>query len=99
MKTVGEVLKIARLANMLTLKEVNENSGVSTIYINELECGRKENISNEYLSKLANAYNLSAEQVIELQNYYTSLEDVEEKRRKRLTLAKALEMIENNLSK
>jgi len=98
MKTVGEVLKIARLANMMTLKEANENSGVSTIYINELECGRKENISNEYLSKLANAYNLSADQVIELQNYYTSL-DVEEKRRKRLTLAKTLEMIEDNLSK
>lgn len=93
---IGEVLKIVRKANFMTVEQASIKSGISKPYLSELERGKKINISEEYLTKLSSAYNLQPYQLRHLINYYTKLE-VEKKRRLRLTLMKALEMIENNL--
>ena len=96
-KSVLKILKIARDANQMTLKTASIISGVSAIYIAELENSKKDNISLTYLKKLANAYNLSVKQLYELADYYDKLE-VNEERRTRLTLIKTLEAIDGNFN-
>ncbi|MBQ8042979.1 MAG: helix-turn-helix domain-containing protein [Clostridia bacterium] len=98
MKNIGKVLKIVRHANNMSLAAASSVSGVSAVYISELETEKKNNVSEEYLKKLAGGYGLQLCQIVELEDYYTSL-DVEEKRKFRLTLMKVLEMIENNIDK
>lgn len=96
-KNVLVILKIARQANQMTVQYASSISGVSVVYITELENGKKDNISMTYLKKLSNAYNLNADQVIKLAEYYEQLE-VNEERKARLTLIKTLEIIDNNLN-
>lgn len=95
MKNIGKVLKIVRHANNMSLSVASSISGVSAVYINELETGKKVNISEEYLNKLAIGYGLQLQQITELEDYYTNL-CVEEKRKFRLTLMKVLQMLEDN---
>lgn len=93
---VYKILRIAREANHMTQEIASNISGVSKIYIHELEGGKKENISAAYLEKLADAYNLSTHQVFELADYYENLK-FDEDRRLRLTLIETLKMIDKNL--
>ena len=94
-KSIYIVLKIARHANYMTLQTASAISGVSSVYISQLELDKRCNISTEYLNKLANAYNLTAAQIEELADYYENV-DGEEERKFRLTLMKTLELIESN---
>lgn len=94
-KSIGKVLKIARHATNMTLMEASLVSGVSLPYISDLERQRKSNISVEILEKLAKVYDLQLFQMIELEVYYSNL-DLPEERKFRLTLMKALEMMESN---
>lgn len=93
--SIGKILKIARHANNISVKEASSVSGVSAIYIRELEVQKKSNVSEEILLKLANAYDLQLFQMIELESYYSKL-DLPEKRKFRCTLLKAIEMMESN---
>lgn len=92
---IGKILKIARHANNITLAAASCFSGVSTIYISEIEQGKKRNVSEDILTKLGNAYGLKLAQIKDLVAYYENL-NVDEDRKFRLTLMKTLEMIEGN---
>ena len=96
LKNIGKILAIARHANNMTRVEAQIASGVSLVYIGELENGKKTNVSGEILTKLGKAYDLSLEQIFQLYTYYSET-NFTEKRRFRQTLAKALEMMENNI--
>lgn len=93
--SVGKVLRIARHANNISMKAASSASGVSEVYISEIERQKKTKISEEILEKLANAYDLQLTQLIDLEAYYSNL-DLPEKRKFRLTFMKALEMMESN---
>ena len=95
-KNIGKVLAIARHANNMTRVEVQITSGVSLVYIGELENEKKTNVSEEILTKLGKVYDLSLEQIYELASFY-SCTSLSEKRKFRQTLKKALEMMENNI--
>jgi len=97
-KSIYIILKIARNANQMTQEAASAASGVSKIYLAELEVGKKENISAGYLEKLSKAYNISMEQVMHLADYYDQLEEAPD-RKYRLTLIEALEIIDSNLNK
>ena len=92
MKNIGKVLRIARIANDLTLKEAGCRSGVSHIYISELERQVKTNVSVEVLEKLAKAYNLTKEQIISLEEFYNILPIPEERMFRRILLNAAIYM-------
>ena len=96
MKNIAKILAIARHANNMTQMESHIISGVSLIYIQELENGKKTNVSGEVLAKLGNTYDLSLEQIFELDIFYSET-SLPEKRRFRQTLAKALEMMKSNM--
>ena len=53
---IGEVVRITRIANDMTTKNLSEKSQVSKSYINEIE-KRKENTSNDILNKLSEGFN------------------------------------------
>ena len=98
MKNIGKVLRIARIANDLTLKEAGSRSGVSYAYISELERQVKTNVSDEILEKLAKAYNLTKSQIITLEESYNIL-PIPEKRIFSRTLLNVLMYMESNSNK
>ena len=53
---IGEVVRIIRIVNDMTTKNLSEKSQVSKSYINEIE-KRKENTSNDILNKLSEGFN------------------------------------------
>ena len=53
---IGEVVRVTRIANDMTTKNLSEKSQVSKSYINEIE-KRKENTSNDILNKLSEGFN------------------------------------------
>lgn len=67
-----EVLKIARIANDLSQKELANLTNLSPTYISELENGRK-NINLKTLGKLSIAFNLKPYEFMALNEYYESL--------------------------
>lgn len=94
-ENIYTVLKIARHANDMSVQTASSISGISAIYISQLEQGRRENISTEYLSRLAKAYNLTISQIEKLADHYENVDGGVE-RKFRLTLMMILEMIEAN---
>lgn len=96
-RTIYMILKIARDANRMTVQVASAISGVSSVYLSEIERGVKTNVSSEYLAKLADAYNLSVSQIEELVTFYESV-DGDDERKYRLTLMKTLQIIDDNLS-
>lgn len=95
MQNIGQVLKTIRIANDMSRREASEATKVSAIYISELETGKKTHVSEACLSKLATGYGLILEQLVKLEEYYTTIEG-DDKRKYRLTLIKTLEMLEKN---
>ena len=56
---LSKVIKAFRLVNNYTVKDVSDLTGLSSIYVGELERGIKKNASYEILFKLANGFNVS----------------------------------------
>jgi len=92
-RATGRVLKIARIANDYTRKEVAELTQLSPNYISEIEHGKKH-VGKKSLEKFAKAYNMTFFQLMTLIQFYTKLE-LDEETRYKLTLLKALEMLLN----
>ena len=90
-KSYNKVIKIARIANNYSMKEVAELSGISSPYICSLENGNRKVTSN-VLEKLAKVYNLEPYQLMELVEYYEGLE-ADESVKYKLTLLKTLEIV------
>lgn len=58
MKSLGSTLKQARESIALTLREVEEASGISNAYLSQLENDKIKKPSANVLYKLSNVYNL-----------------------------------------
>lgn len=56
---LSKVIKAFRLVNNYTVKDVSDLTGISSIYIGELERGIKKNASDITLIKLADGFNVS----------------------------------------
>lgn len=63
---LGEIIRFFRIANDYTMKQLAESSGLSQVYISELETMRKKNPSPDTIAKLANAFNVSTEQLLKV---------------------------------
>ena len=75
---LGEVLRIARIANDMTITDTSTKSGVSKSYITEIEKGKKHPTS-KVLTKLLQEYQIDMEEFEKFDKYYDSLLDKKEK--------------------
>ena len=69
---IGEVIRVARIANDMTSSSLSDSSSVSKSYITEIEQGKKIP-SKSIINKLANALNLKAETLYAFDKYHTLL--------------------------
>ena len=91
---IGEVVRVTRIANDFTTKDLSEKSQVSKSYINEIE-KEKKTPSNDILNKLSEGFNLDVENLLELNEYHDSLIGKKEKLEiYRMLLLKTLETYE-----
>ena len=70
---IGEVLRISRIANDMSIKEVSQEAQVSVSYITEIEKQKRKNPSTEFLRKVCAAYNLRVSEFLALNDYHDSL--------------------------
>lgn len=90
---IGNVLRILRVANDLSITEVKERCSISRSYLSEIENGKKQP-SLEKILEVLNVYNVTIEEFKEIVIYYNKLNsDVEETKRYQLTLLKVLKML------
>lgn len=68
-QTLGEFLRNIRMSIPLTLREAEEASGVSNAYLSQLESGKISKPSPPFLNKLATAYQISYEALMEKAGY------------------------------
>jgi HTH-type transcriptional regulator, competence development regulator len=68
-QTLGEFLRTIRMSIPLTLREAEEASGVSNAYLSQLESGKISRPSPPFLHKLATAYQISYEALMEKAGY------------------------------
>ncbi|WP_261780990.1 helix-turn-helix domain-containing protein [Clostridium botulinum] len=64
MSILGDSIKELREKNKLTLKELADKSGVGQSTINDIEKGKAQNPKAETLSKLANVFNISVDELL-----------------------------------
>lgn len=92
-KTVGMVLRIVRVANDLSITEVNQRCSVSRSYLSEIENGKKR-ISLNKKMELLEVYNISINQFEELCDYYNHFKsEIAVLKKYQLTLLKSLNML------
>ena len=78
-QSLGEYLRNLRLARKLSLREVEDASGVSNAYLSQLEQGKITKPSPHFLHKLAGCYVVPYETLMEKAGYITR-EEPEAKR-------------------
>ncbi len=70
---IGEVLRVVRIANDMSIKEVAKNSNISVSYLTDLEKNKKNNPSINTLEKICLAHNLNVSDLFELDEYHESI--------------------------
>ncbi len=78
-QTLGEYLRNLRTARKLSLRDVEEVSGVSNAYLSQLEQGKITKPSPHFLHKLAGCYAVPYETLMEKAGYITK-EDADPKK-------------------
>ncbi len=68
-QSLGEFLRTIRMSIPMTLREAEEASGVSNAYLSQLEQGKIAKPSPPFLHKLATAYKVSYEALMERAGY------------------------------
>jgi transcriptional regulator with XRE-family HTH domain len=68
---LGEFLRTIRVSIPLSLREAEEASGVSNAYLSQLEQGKISKPSPHFLHKLAAAYGVSYDALMERAGYIT----------------------------
>lgn len=86
---IGEVIRVTRVANDITKKDLAQKSKVSNSYLHDIETNNKKNISYEILKKISTACNLSLSELLEINEYHDFL--LEEKLKKTLQKNSELE--------
>lgn len=93
--TLGEELRQVRALHRLTLRQVEEVTGISNAYLSQLETGKIAQPSPNYLYKLAEVYHIPYDLLMEKAGYITrSTPDNQPERKKSLTGA-ALAFLDN----
>jgi transcriptional regulator with XRE-family HTH domain len=64
MKTLGKILKESRELMLLTLRQVEEATGISNAYLSQLENDKIKNPSANILYKLASIYNMELDNLL-----------------------------------
>ena len=82
-QSLGEYLRNLRLARKLSLREVEDASGVSNAYLSQLEQGKITKPSPHFLHKLAGCYVVPYETLMEKAGYITREEPDSAKTTKR----------------
>lgn len=68
-QSLGDFLRTIRMSLPLTLREAEEASGVSNAYLSQIEQGKIARPSPPFLHKIAAAYGVSYETVMEKAGY------------------------------
>lgn len=68
-KSLGELLKELRLANSLTLRDVEGLTGISNAYLSQVENGQIKQPSPNFLHKMAGVLDYSYEALMEKAGY------------------------------
>ena len=71
-EALGTYLKSTRKQKHLTLRAVEEKTGISNAYLSQLENNKISFPSPKFLNKLAELYNVSYEQLMKLAGYPVS---------------------------
>ena len=69
MEKISRALKNAREKQNLTLRKVQEITGISSAYLSQVESGKIKKPSPSMLYKLADCYNVKYESLLELTGY------------------------------
>lgn len=97
---IGEVLRVARIANDMSIKEVSNKANASVSYITELEKNKRTNPSTEFLKKICDVYALKVSDFCALDEYHNSLVGTKEQLQVyKLLLIEILKTLEKNDSK
>ncbi len=95
----GEVIRIARIANDSSVKELAQAVGKSSATISNLE-HNKSRVPFETFKEIAKALNLRPHQLMELVERYSELNEEDRLKRYQITLCDALTiLIENEKTK
>ena len=70
---IGEVLRVVRIANDMSIKDVSKKSNISVGYLTDLEKNKKINPSIYTLEKICSAHNLNVSDLFELDEYHESI--------------------------
>lgn len=62
---LGQIIKIFRIANNYSTKQLGEKMGTSSTYINELECSGKKP-SLKMLNKISDAFNVPTSTLVKI---------------------------------
>lgn len=73
--SLGDELKKVRMVKGLTLREVEKLTGISNGYLNQLENNKVKKPSPHYLHKLAQAYELPYDKIMEKAGYVAPKEN------------------------
>lgn len=90
---IGEVLRVVRIANDMSIKDVSKNSSLSVSYLTDLEKSKKKNPTVDTLEKLCLSHGLNVSDLFELDEYHESIIGLKEKLKiYQLLLIKVLEL-------
>lgn len=90
METFGSYLKRLRRAKGLSLKQVEEAAEVSNAYLSQIERGIRKPPHPDILKRLAKAYEVPVEELLEAAGY---LEDARDRRLQRQKVERAFEHV------
>lgn len=80
---LGEFLKWLRQRKGVSLKKVEDDTGISNAYLSQLETGTRKRLpSPDRLKALADYYNVSLQQLLEKAGYFGEADIVETKEQK-----------------
>lgn len=96
-KGIGQILKVLRVANDYTLKDIEEKANLSVSYISELENGKKS-VTVKVLEKYANLFEIEMPQIMALVEFYESVGGTELKKYQ-LTLIEGLKLFSDKEGK
>jgi transcriptional regulator with XRE-family HTH domain len=94
-KALGEELRQVRVLHRLTLRQVEEVTGVSNAYLSQLETGKIAQPSPNYLYKLAEVYRLPYDLLMEKAGYIARSPQGDEQRPTRTLAGTVLAFLED----
>lgn len=71
-KSICKVLRLLRIANDLSIKELSDKSGISVSYITDIEKGVKSKPSIEIIEKYSKALDVSKSTIMFFEEEYSS---------------------------